>query len=193
MKKKKYMQRDIVVIEVPFSECKQIKIRLVLIISNSLLAKVNEFVFLTLTDTRFKDNLEIHINDKMVITDLPKKSYIRLNKNASIDKNLIMRRVNELKPRYFNHIIKKLTTEYGGELKRYEALDQTVKGGLLPLDAIYMTPSSPHQLAMMPYISIQVELKTGVDALYVTRFQTERLSATDGVDGLKANYPVVDK
>jgi len=30
---------------------------------------------------------------------------------------------------------------------------------------------------MMPDISIEVELKTGVDALYVTRLQTERLSA----------------
>ena len=91
------------------------------------------------------------------------------------------------------HIIKKLTTEYGGELKRYEALGQTVKGGLLPLNAIYMTPSSPHQLAMMPDISFQVELKTGVDALYVTRLQTERFSATAEGQGLKESYPVVDK
>jgi len=91
------------------------------------------------------------------------------------------------------HIIKKLTTEYGGELKRYEALDQVVKGGIFPLDAMYITPSIPHQLAMMPDISIQVELKTGVDALYVTRFQTERLSATDDGRGLKEDYPVVDK
>ncbi len=91
------------------------------------------------------------------------------------------------------HIIKKLTTEYGGELKRYEALDQVVKGGIFPLDAMYITPSSPHQLAMMPDISIQVELKTGVDALYVTRLQTERLSATDEGQGLKEDYPVVDK
>ena len=91
------------------------------------------------------------------------------------------------------HIIKKLTTEYGGELKKYEALDQVVKGEPFPLDAIYMTPSSPHQLAMMPDISIQVELKTGVDALYVTRLQTERLSATAKGQGLKEDYPVVDK
>jgi aspartate carbamoyltransferase catalytic subunit len=91
------------------------------------------------------------------------------------------------------HIIKKLTKEYGGELKRYEALDQVVKGGLLPIDAMYITPSSPHQLAMMPDISIQVELKTGVDAIYVTRFQTERLSVTDDGRGLKEEYPVVDK
>ncbi len=90
------------------------------------------------------------------------------------------------------HIIRKLTTEYTGEFKRYEALDQVVKGGLFPLDAIYMTPSEPHQLAMMPDISIQVELKTGVDALYVTRLQKERLSDTEG-EGLKEDYPVVDK
>ena len=91
------------------------------------------------------------------------------------------------------HVVKKLTTEYGGELKRYEALDQAVKGGLLPLDAIYMTPNSPHQLAMMPEVSIQVELKTGVDALYVTRPQKERFAATEKEQELKGKYPVVDK
>jgi len=91
------------------------------------------------------------------------------------------------------HIIRKLTTEYGGELKRYEALDQVIKGGIFPLDAIYITPSSPHQLAMMPDISIEVELKTGVDALYVTRLQTERLSVTAEGQELKEDYPVVDK
>ena len=91
------------------------------------------------------------------------------------------------------HVIRKLTAEYGGELKRYEALDQAVKGEPFPLDAVYMTPSSPHQLAMMPDISVQVELKTGVDALYVTRLQTERLPATTRGQELKEEYPVVDK
>jgi len=91
------------------------------------------------------------------------------------------------------HVLRKLTTEYGGELIRYEALDQAIKGGLFPLDAIYITPSSPHQLAMMPDVSLQVELKTGVDALYVTRLQTERLSARAKKQGLKEQYPVVDK
>ena len=92
-----------------------------------------------------------------------------------------------------DHVIHKLTTEYGGELKRFEALDQEVGGGIFPLDAIYMTPSQPHQLAMMPDISVQVELKSGVDALYVTRLQKERLSATTEGPALKEDYPVVDK
>ncbi|MFC1860214.1 aspartate carbamoyltransferase [Chloroflexota bacterium] len=91
------------------------------------------------------------------------------------------------------HVIKKLTTEYGGELKRYETLDRTVKGDPLPLDAIYMTPSSPHQLAMMPDVSMQIELEAGVDALYVTRLQAERFSATAEGQELQENYPVVDK
>jgi len=91
------------------------------------------------------------------------------------------------------HVIRKLTTEYGGELQRYEAPDRAAGGGLFPLDAIYVTPSTPHQLAMMPDISIQIELKTGVDALYVTRLQRERLSATVEGEKLREVYPVVDK
>ena len=46
---------------------------------------------------------------------------------------------------------------------------------------------------MMPDISIQVELKTGVDALYVTRPQRERFAAAEEGQELKNRYPVVDK
>jgi len=91
------------------------------------------------------------------------------------------------------HILQKLIAEYGGELIRYKALDQAAKEGLFPLDAIYMTPDSPHQLAMMPNVSAQVELKTGVDALYVTRPQKERFTTTEEGKELKKRYPVVNK
>lgn len=91
------------------------------------------------------------------------------------------------------HVVDKLIKEYGGELKKYEAPEQVTKGGLFPLDAIYMTPSSPHQLAMMPDVGVHVELKTGVDALYVTRPQKERFAAAEAEKGLGKDYPVVDK
>jgi len=91
------------------------------------------------------------------------------------------------------HIIKKLTTEYGGELEKYKAFDQADKRGLFPLDAVYLTPGSPHQLAMMPNVSIQAELKNGVDALYVTRPQKERFATTEEGQELNKIYPVVDK
>jgi aspartate carbamoyltransferase catalytic subunit len=89
-----------------------------------------------------------------------------------------------------DHVIMKLITEYGGKLI---TRDQTAKEGLFPLDAIYITPTSPHQLAMIPDISVQVELKTGVDALYVTRPQKERFATVEEGQDQKKRYPVVDK
>ena len=91
------------------------------------------------------------------------------------------------------NIIRKLTTEYGGELERYQTSGETVEGSPFPLNAIYITPGSPHQLAMMPDINIQLELKTGVDALYVTRPQKERFDTAEEGQEAKKKFPVVDK
>ncbi|MFC1991189.1 aspartate carbamoyltransferase [Chloroflexota bacterium] len=90
------------------------------------------------------------------------------------------------------NIIKKLVTEYGGELASPIVPEQKEKDNAFPLDAIYITPSSPHQLAMMPGINFEVELKKGVDALYVTRPQEERFAAGEGQE-IKNEYPVVNK
>jgi len=46
---------------------------------------------------------------------------------------------------------------------------------------------------MIPDVSIQVELKTGVDALYVTRPQKERFATAEEGQDLEKSYPVVDK
>ncbi len=98
------------------------------------------------------------------------------------------------------HVVKKLVMEYGGEFRKStdnnNSLDNAKKKGqkeAVPLDAIYITPSSPHQLAMMPGVDVEVELKSGVDALYVTRPQRERFSAAEKEQDQKRKYPVVDK
>jgi aspartate carbamoyltransferase catalytic subunit len=91
------------------------------------------------------------------------------------------------------HVLRRLNTEYKGELKRCRNLNQELEMRLFPIDAMYLTPSSPHQLAMLPDISIRVELKAGVDALYVTRLQKERQAPTVEEQELKKGYPVVDK
>jgi len=91
------------------------------------------------------------------------------------------------------HVLRRLSTEYKGELKICRNLNQELERSLFPIDAIYMTPSSPHQLAMLPDISIRVELKAGVDALYVTRLQKERQAPMVEEQELKRGYPVVDK
>ncbi len=91
------------------------------------------------------------------------------------------------------HVVDKLITEYGGEVESYKNSERVEGENLFPLDAIYTTPSSPHQLAMMPDISLHVELKSGVDALYVTRPQKERFTTGEEGKDLKEKFPVVDK
>jgi aspartate carbamoyltransferase catalytic subunit len=91
------------------------------------------------------------------------------------------------------HVLRRLTTEYKGELKKVEALKPLVKEGLFPLDAIYVTPSRPHQPALLPDISIRIDLVKGLDAIYVTRLQKERQAPTEEEQELKKGYPVVDK
>jgi aspartate carbamoyltransferase catalytic subunit len=92
-----------------------------------------------------------------------------------------------------DHIINKLVAEYGGEVDRFDMSDNGDKDKLFPVDAMYTTPNSPHQLAMMPDISVQVELRKGVDALYVTRPQKERFVAGEAGKDQKDKFPVVDK
>jgi aspartate carbamoyltransferase catalytic subunit len=91
------------------------------------------------------------------------------------------------------NVLRRLSTEYKGDLKRCRNLNQEIEERLFPIDAIYLTPTSPHQLAMLPDVSIRVELKAGVDALYVTRLQKERQVPTGKEQELKQGYPVVDK
>jgi aspartate carbamoyltransferase catalytic subunit len=91
------------------------------------------------------------------------------------------------------HVLRRLSEEYRGELKDCRHLNQEIGKKLFPVDAMYLTPSSPHQLAMMPDISMRVELNAGVDALYVTRLQKERQSAKAEEQELTGDYPVVDR
>lgn len=99
-----------------------------------------------------------------------------------------------------DYVLRKLTTEYGGVLRRLSGRNLSSMASALSngkgkvsaaLDAIYITPKTSHDLALIPDIHAEVNLK-GVDALYVTRLQKERLSTTEGNDSKKA-YPVVDK
>ena len=63
--------------------------------------------------------------------------------------------------------------------------------GTFPVDATYITPGQPHQLAMMPGIDLEVAMKAGVDALYVTRPQKERFTNEEKAADLQ--FPIVNK
>lgn len=91
------------------------------------------------------------------------------------------------------YVIRKLATEFTGKLERYNGPKDVDEKGLFPLDAVYITPSGPHQLANIPAVGIQIEMEKGVDALYVTRLQKERLETEGERQRQDKRYPVVDR
>ena len=96
------------------------------------------------------------------------------------------------------YVVKKLTEEYGGELRKVAAnevpsLAGVVSGEKAELDALYLTPSTPHQPALLTDVGMRVDLKSGVDALYVTRLQKERVSTEEENGGKGKSYMVVNK
>ncbi len=88
------------------------------------------------------------------------------------------------------NILRKLVTEYGGELEKISRNHRPVKPGTIPVDAAYIAPNQPHQLAMMP-VDLDVEMKAGVDVVYVTRFQKERFTNEEIESG--QHFPVIDQ
>jgi aspartate carbamoyltransferase catalytic subunit len=89
------------------------------------------------------------------------------------------------------NILHKLVTEYGGELEKFGKNHKVNQTGAFTVDAAYITPEQPHQLAMMPGIDLEVAMKAGVDALYVTRPQRERFTNEEKAADLQ--FPIVDK
>jgi aspartate carbamoyltransferase catalytic subunit len=108
------------------------------------------------------------------------------------------------------HVKGKLTAEYRGQLIRPKELNaaeleqadriyllrDATRRGTARVDAIYISPSRPHQPALMPDISIQIglkKLKGRYDLLYVTRRQKERHARTAKGQESTEDYLVVDK
>ncbi len=97
-----------------------------------------------------------------------------------------------------DYVVKKLTEEYGGELRKV-AVDEVpslagaVSGDKAELDALYLTPSTPHQPALLTEVGMRIDLKSGVDALYVTRLQKERVASGEDADDKGKNYMVIDE
>ncbi len=90
------------------------------------------------------------------------------------------------------HVLRKLTQDYGGVLYKGPATDLSSLAQVLgdqSVDAIYITPTDSHQLALMP--DIQINLDTSEGAIYVTRFQKERSEDKSPGAVSKKDYPKI--
>jgi len=76
-----------------------------------------------------------------------------------------------------DYVVKRLREEYGAEP---QAADATRLGDLAAQsDAVYITPTKPHQLSLYTEAPRGLRRVDHVDAVYMTRPQTERFAAED--------------
>ena len=101
-----FVKGEVVVIEFPFSNLKNVKRRPVLIIK---VPKGEDVIAAQITGESYEKSVEILIRkDNFKQGSLKRDSYVRIDKIASIEKFLIEYKVGTLKQKKFNEIIDKI-------------------------------------------------------------------------------------
>ena len=100
-----FRQRDIVLVNFPFSDLSGTKLRPALILSSDKVNKHNEFVCAQITSQMQKDSLFIEIRNPDVVTPLKLRSGIRIHKIFTAQKSLIHQKISEMKRSAFQHVI----------------------------------------------------------------------------------------
>lgn len=72
----KYNQRDIVLVNYPFTDLKGSKVRPALIISNKRVNKTGDYIFIMITSQKLRENF-LHITSDMIETPFRQKKWNR--------------------------------------------------------------------------------------------------------------------
>ena len=101
-----FVKGDIIVLEFPFSDLKNVKRRPALVIKAP---KGDDIIIAQITGSSYEPSVEIAISDKdFKKGNLKRESFIRIDKIASIEKSLIKYKIGSLKQDKSNYIIDKI-------------------------------------------------------------------------------------
>jgi len=102
----RFVKRDVVIIEFPFSNLIQSKRRPALIIK---IPKGDDMIVCQITGKSQEKSVEIPIiNEDFKVGGLKRNSFVRMDKFFSIEKSLVKYRAGSLKQGKFNEIIDKI-------------------------------------------------------------------------------------
>jgi len=101
-----FVKGDIIVIEFPYSNLKNVKRRPVLILK---IPKGEDIIVAQITGESYENYVEIPLKkEDFKQGSLKRDSYIRIDKIASIEKSLIKYKAGSLKQEKFNEVIDKI-------------------------------------------------------------------------------------
>ena len=101
-----FVKGDIIIIEFPYSNLKSVKRRPVLILK---VPKGEDVIVAQITGDSYEDYVEISLKkEDFKQGSLNRKSYVRIDKIASIERYLIKYKAGSLKQEKFNEILDKI-------------------------------------------------------------------------------------
>ena len=101
-----FVKGDIIVIEFPYSDLKNVKRRPVLILK---IPKGEDVIVAQITGASYEKSVEINLKkEDFRQASLKRESYVRIDKIASIEKSLIKYKAGSLKQEKFNEILDKI-------------------------------------------------------------------------------------
>ncbi len=87
-----YQQGDVVSVSFPFTNLSNSKLRPALVISNNLVTNTGDLIIVMITSKVRNDGINLEINAGDIDFALPKKSFVRCHRIATIDVNLVDRK-----------------------------------------------------------------------------------------------------
>jgi len=101
-----FVKGDVIVIDFPYSDLKNIKRRPVLVLK---VPKGEDIIVSQITSSSYEKPMEILLEEKDFRKgSLKRKSFIRIDKIASIERSLIKYKIGSLKKEKFEEIINKI-------------------------------------------------------------------------------------
>ena len=101
-----FVRGDIIIIEFPYSNLRDVKRRPVLILK---VPKGEDIIVAQITGESYEDDVEIPLNkEDFKQGSLKRESYIRIDKIASIEKSLIKYKAGSLRREKFDEILDKI-------------------------------------------------------------------------------------
>ena len=100
-----FKQKDIVLVDFPFTDLSGTKLRPALILSSDLVNKKDEFVCAQITSQMQHDGLFIEIKNSDVVKPMKLKSGIRIHKIFTAQKSIVYSKLSELKSPAFKNVV----------------------------------------------------------------------------------------
>jgi mRNA interferase MazF len=103
-----FKQKDIVLVDFPFTDLSGTKLRPALILSSDLVNQKDEYVCLQITSQMQHDGLFIEIKNNDLVKPMKLKSGIRIHKIFTAQKSLVYSKLSEMKAGAFKNVVEEV-------------------------------------------------------------------------------------